>query len=88
VLQWNAPVSTFTLGDRVFCVSLNDAIFNLGLFGLSEGECYGATVKAKVKQISSTSPVPDTGGTLLLLGLSVSAIALLAKNSASRVHSY
>ena len=74
---WDNPAPTFTALDRTFSVDLSDEAFNLGLFGLSEGECYGATVEATVKQISSFSPntsaVPDSGATVLLLGLSLLA---------------
>jgi hypothetical protein len=64
---WENPAPTFTAPDgRVFMVDLTDAIFNLGLWGLNEGLCYGATVKACVTQIRTS--VPDKGSTAMLLG--------------------
>jgi hypothetical protein len=48
-VKWATPAPTFTLGDRTFTVTLSGETFNFGLFGLSEGWCYGATVEATVK---------------------------------------
>jgi hypothetical protein len=72
---WETPAPEFTAPeDRVFSVTLSDEVFNLGLFGLNEGWCYGATVKATIKQIgSSYYSVPDNGATATLLGLSLLA---------------
>jgi VPDSG-CTERM motif len=69
-----------TLPDRTFGVSLSDEQFNRGLFGLDEGEKYGAVVQATVKQIgSSYVSVPDNGSTAMLVGLSLLIIASASK---------
>jgi hypothetical protein len=67
-VSWDGPV-TLTLTDRTFKVSLSDEQFNEGLFGLDEGEKYGAVVQATVKQIgSSYVSVPDNGSTAMFVG--------------------
>jgi hypothetical protein len=75
---WDDPAPTFTAGDRKFSIDLSNETFNLGLFGLNGGEHYGASVDATVTQIGSYAPspttaVPDSGGTVFLLGLSLLA---------------
>jgi hypothetical protein len=74
-LQWSGP-TVVTVSDRTFQVELSDETFNFGLFGLTEGEACGATVKAKVTQLysHSTPPIVPTptaalGGLALLSGL-------------------
>jgi hypothetical protein len=52
-VHWNGPV-TITLDDRVFTFALSDEIFNFGLFGLSGGEGFGATVSATITQTAPT----------------------------------
>lgn len=78
-VQWNGP-TTVTLGDRVFSVALSDQIFNFGLFGLSEGEGYGATISATVTQLSSNT-VPDTGSTAALFGVGLVALGLFSRKT-------
>jgi hypothetical protein len=74
---WETPAPQFTAPDgRIFKVTLSDEVFNLGLFGLNEGWCYGATVKATIKQIGSSYSVPDNGATAMLLGLSLLATVI------------
>ena len=69
-IQWDGP-TTVTLGDRVFTVSLSDEVFNWGLFGLSAGNCWGATIEATITQISSSQAVPENGDTAIMLGAAV-----------------
>lgn len=64
-VSWDGPVIVDIPGDRKFQIELSDEKFNLGVFGLAQGECHGATVSATVTQISA---VPDGGHSLLLLG--------------------
>ena len=80
-VTWGAPVVIDLPGDRNFTVSLSDAPFNKGLFGLNEGECFGADICVTICQNSS---VCDEGGgdvpepaSLSVLGLG--AAALLAR---------
>lgn len=73
-LTWTAPVViTTSRGD--FRVQLSNEKFNVGLFGINEGECYGATVKAKVKQLTSIEPAPSVpapaSSMLVLVGIGV-----------------
>ncbi len=78
-VSWDGP-AVIEVADRHFSVTLTDEVFNLGLFGLNEGYKYGATVKAKVKQLASWDPaissVPTPsaalGGLVLIGGIVVS----------------
>lgn len=84
VLLWNSP-QTFILSDRTFQLELSNAVFNLGLFGLTSGEKCGAEVYATVTQLSSSAAtasevsVPDGGGTVLLLGLALTSLGFLSR---------
>ncbi len=73
-VTWNGPVVVDIPGDRSFMVSLNNATFDAGLFGLSGGQAKGATIKATIKQLSS---VPDGASTAGLLGLAFLGIGAL-----------
>lgn len=77
-IQWNGP-TTITLGDRVFSVALSDEMFNVGLFGLSEGPGCGATVRATITQISSAMGVPDQGNTAMLLGVALAGLVFSSR---------
>jgi MYXO-CTERM domain-containing protein len=74
VLEWDCP-TVVDLGCVVYEIALSDAKFNKGLWGLSEGECYGATIYATVKQISSgdcvvaPTPTAAAAGLAMLGGL-------------------
>lgn len=73
-ITWNGPVVVDVPGDRSFMVTLNNATFDAGFFGLSGGMAKGATIKATVKQISS---VPDGASTAGLLGLAFLGLGAL-----------
>ncbi len=85
VVVWNSPMN-LGAADRTFELSLNNATFNTGFFGLHHGENYGATIYATVKQISSpnsvssltAASVPDGGSTALLLGTAMTSLGLLS----------
>lgn len=66
-VAWNNP-TTFTFGNGgQFHITLSDAAFNGGIFwGLNEGWCDGADVKATLTYDAASVPEPAT---LLLLGL-------------------
>lgn len=81
VVHWDSPLN-FAFGpnnDGLIQVSLSDAKFNWGLFGLNAGPCYGATVKATLKYLADPSPadVPEPG-TFGLFGLALIAIGFAA----------
>lgn len=83
-VAWQGPSPTFTLGDRVFRVSLNNARFNEGrnIGGLASGEDFGAMIRATVTQLSSSvppPPVPDHGNTALLLGLALAGVVVFRR---------
>ena len=87
---WEDPAPNFTVGGRTFSVDLSNEIFNLGIFGLNEGEACGATISATVKQLSSTgsiptpfppqTQVPDSGATAMLLGFALLGITLYQRH--------
>jgi hypothetical protein len=87
---WDDPAPTFTAGDRKFTIDLSNETFNLGLFGLSGGQHFGASVDATVTQVSSYAPspttaVPDSGSTVLLLGLGLLAFEAYRRSMRSVV---
>jgi hypothetical protein len=75
---WNSPV-TITTAGRIFSVGLSNETFNKGVFELGER---GATVRATVKQIGTYVLVPDKGSTVMLLGSSLLAAAVLFRRRA------
>lgn len=73
---WDGPQQLLFGNGGILEVSLSDATFNDGLFGLKEGKKFGATVEAKFKLIAESQDVPEPA---LMLGLgSVAAAGLLA----------
>lgn len=81
-VSWAGP-AIVDLGDVVYKITLGDAIFNKGLFGLSEGECYGATITAKVEQISSTESTVVPTPSAALAGLAMMGGMIFRRNRAS-----
>lgn len=77
VLSWNGTLDLVygALGDGLLRVSLFDATFNEGVFGLGS---YGAKVKAKIELISEASEVPEPS-TLAMLGLGLLGLGLRAR---------
>jgi MYXO-CTERM domain-containing protein len=67
-LTWDGP-TTVDLGNIVYQITLSDAKFNKGFWGLDSGWCDGATVYATVSQVSSVIPTP----TAALAGLAMIA---------------
>jgi hypothetical protein len=79
-VTWNGPVTVDVPGDRSFLVSLNDAKFDSGLFGLSGDQRCGATIKATVTQVSSNGrSVPDGASTAGMLGLAFLGLGALRR---------
>lgn len=77
---WSGPV-TVVLDDVVYMICLSNEIFNKGIFwGTNEGECYGATVYATIKQVSSSTnvvPTPAAAGA----GLAMLAAGLFRRRN-------
>jgi len=80
-LIWNDAI-TVSLPDRVFTITLSDAVFDLGLNGTLGNK--PAIITATIKQISSggTTLVPEAGSTLVLLGVGLGAMATLRRKIA------
>jgi VPDSG-CTERM motif len=83
-LLWDNPPPTFVASDRTFTIDLSDATFNAiedfreaGPL-IDAGEEGAAVVRATITQTASSAPpaaVPDTGSTVVLLGLGFLALA-------------
>ncbi len=67
---WDNPLSLSfgPAGDGLLLISLTDATFNAGYFGLDRGVRDGATIGATVSYVRAPSPVPLPASALLLLG--------------------
>lgn len=69
-VTWDGPLQLMFGDGGLFEISLNDAVFNLGIFGLNDGEFWGADIAATVTLISDAAPVsavPLPASALLLL---------------------
>ncbi len=67
-VSWAQPlVLNFGRGGAVQ-IALNNAAFNVGLFGLSPGSRYGANINATMTLISEPAAVPLPAAGLLLAG--------------------
>lgn len=69
VLQWGQPLEIAYGGDNpgLLSIVLNNATFNWGLFGLNEGQAYGATVYGTLSFTSSPVANPIPGALVMLL---------------------
>lgn len=75
---WSDPVTVMTTrGD--FEVSLNNATFNGGFFGLNEGQGDGATIQATVTQINSNLQAIPAPGAAVLAMMGMGGIASLRR---------
>ena len=78
-LTWDGPVIVNVPGDRSFKVTLSDETFNFGLFGLFPGEHKGATVEAKIEQLTSVLPVPENANTAICLAGALAGLVALGR---------
>ena len=79
-VTWDAPLTVyFGAGDSGrLTLSLGDATFNRGLFGLHGGEAYGATVSATLRYDAAPAPIPLPAA-LPLLGLGLGALGIAGR---------
>lgn len=81
-LEWDGDGSTVLsfgeLGDGKLKIWLEDEVFNKGVFGLNEGEHYGAEVKVKFKLLAEATEVPEPV-TISLLGAGLAGLGFAAR---------
>ncbi len=81
-VSWDGPVIlNFGNGGKLK-VSLNDADFNKGYFGLTDGEKYGATIKGKFTLIAASAPEPATWA-MMIAGFGLAGATLRRRRSAN-----
>jgi hypothetical protein len=56
-VDWSKPLE-LDVGTGTLSIALADAVFNKGLFGLTEGDRHGATVGATVSYTAAPVPLP------------------------------
>lgn len=84
-VTWNGPALLSFGTTGLFSVWLDDAEFNQGLYGLSEGWKHGATIRANVKYLREDIPaaVPEPAS-MLLLGSGLAAAAAYRRRRAQK----
>jgi len=84
---WNSPLELPLgyLGDGMLKITLSNETFNEGLFGLSEGPGYGATVEATFTLLAEPTAIPEPASMLVWgsLGL-LSVVAVTARRNKAR----
>lgn len=86
-VTWDAPLTVrFGAGDTGrLTLSLSDATFNRGVFGLDEGERYGATVAATLRYDAAASPAPvPLPAALPLMALGLGALGIAGRRRGRR----
>ena len=78
------PAADFQFGNRVLRLEFANTYFSSGpkkYYGLAPGQEKGATLMARLYQVSSHAPVsvPDSASTGVILGLGLAALALAAR---------
>ncbi len=79
-VSWSGPVTMDFGNGGKLKVSLNDADFNKGYFGLDEGEKYGATIKGKFTLIAASAPEPTTWA-MMIAGFGLAGATLRRRRS-------
>lgn len=86
-VEWNNPLELKLgyLEDGLLRITLSDETFNWGLYGLWEGECFGATVEATFTLVAEPTPIPEPASMLVWgsLGL-LSVVAVAARRNRAR----
>ena len=85
-IVWDNPL-VLTFGDNdegMLSISLSDAIFNAGWFGLAEGEQYGASIGASFTLVSGATPVP-LPAPLFLLAAGLTGLIVVARRRREQV---
>lgn len=84
-VDWNGPTDLYfgPKGDGHFSIALSDEDFNWGLYGINEGEYWGATVKATITLLADATDVPEPG-TLALFGFGLLGLAVTARRRRHR----
>jgi len=77
-VEWDGPQILYFGNNHTgeLIISLSDEIFNYGLYGLSEGPCWGANVEATITYAKAVVPEP---GILILLGISMMSLVGLRR---------
>lgn len=86
-VTWDAPLTVrFGAGDTGrLTLSLGDATFNRSVFGLHEGERYGASVTATLRYDAAPAPVPLPAA-LPLMAVGLGALGIAGRRRGRKGH--
>lgn len=79
-VQWDGPVvlSYPQGGNGALRITLSDATFSEGAFGLTPGQRHGATIKATFTNLNDPTAVPEPAS-LAVLGLGLAGLGFAAR---------